>query len=119
MTDHPSYKWFLVATLFFVSLINYADRTAITALFPLLKSDLGFTDVGLGAIGLTFLWSYALASPFAGYLGDRIRIVLCSLVGWSVATLATGLVSSQSQLLGMRIVLGLVESMYIPAAIAL
>jgi predicted MFS family arabinose efflux permease len=116
------YKWLLVLALFFVSAMNYADRTAITALFTLLKSDLGFTDVGLGAIGTVFLWSYAFSSPFSGFLGDRVsrgRLVLWSLAGWSLVTLLTGFASSQWQLLAMRSALGLVEAMYLPAALAL
>src|SRR5215471_11857112 len=109
-----AYKWALVAALFFVSALNYADRTSITAVFPLLKSQLGFTDIGLGAIGSMFLWSYALASPSSGYIGDRFdrgRIVVLSLAAWSLATLLTGLVSSHGQLLATRVLLGIVESM--------
>ena len=118
----PQYKWLLVLTLFFVSTLNYADRTAITALYTLLKTDLGFTDVGLGALGSMFLWSYAFSSPFSGFLGDRVRrgrLVLWSLAGWSLVTLLTGLAATQWQLLGMRGALGLVEAMYLPAAMAL
>ena len=114
-------KWIYVAALFFVSALNYADRTSITAVYPLLRSQLGFTDVGLGAIGSMFLWSYAVASPFAGYFGDRFdrsRIIIWSLAGWSLTTLLTGLVDSPGQLLGTRVALGLVESMYLPAAYA-
>lgn len=116
------YKWVLVGALFLVSLVNYADRTAITAVYVLLKPGLGFSDVGLGAIGSMFLWSYALASPLAGYFGDRsnrTRLILWSLFGWSAATLLTGLVVSRWQLLGMRAVLGLAESLYMPAAMAM
>src|SRR5262245_17313774 len=120
-TASAASKWVLVAALFFVSALNYADRTSITAVFPLLKSQFGFTDVGLGAIGSMFLWSYAVASPFAGYIGDRFdrsRIIVWSLGAWSLATLLTGLVQSQGQLLATRVALGLVESMYLPAAYA-
>jgi MFS family permease len=116
------YKWVLVGALFFFNFINYADRTAITAVFSLLKRDLGFSDVGLGAIGSCFLWSYALASPLAGYVGDRMRrsrVLLLSLFGWSLATLLAGLATAQWQLLTMRVVLGLVEALYLPAAMAL
>jgi MFS family permease len=116
------YKWMLVALLFLTGAFNYADRTAITAVFPLLKTSLGFDDVGLGATGSLFLWSYALASPFSGYAGDRFdrgRIIVLSLAGWSAATLLTGLAVSQWQLLIMRAVLGLLESFYLPAALAL
>lgn len=122
LEQSPLYKWLLVLTLFLVSTMNYADRTSITALYSLLKTDMGFTDVGLGAIGSVFLWSYAFSSPFCGFLGDRVsrgRLVLWSLAGWSLVTLFTGLVVEQWQLLGMRGLLGLVEAMYLPAAMAL
>jgi predicted MFS family arabinose efflux permease len=122
LRSSPEYKWLLVLALFFVSGLNYADRTAITALYALLKTDLGFTDVGLGALGSMFLWSYAFSSPLSGFLGDRVRrgrLVLWSLVGWSLVTLLTGLAATQWQLLGMRGALGLVEAMFLPAAMAL
>jgi MFS family permease len=108
--------------LFFVSAMNYADRTAITSLYPLLKADLGFTDIGIGAIGSVFLWSYAFSSPVSGFLGDRVsrgQLVLWSLAGWSLVTLLTGFAAAQWQLLAMRSALGLVEAMYLPAALAL
>ena len=115
-------KWLVVALLFFVGLVNYADRTSITAVYALLKTDLGFSDVGLGAIGSFFLWSYAAVSPFAGHVADRTgraMLLVWSLAAWSTITLLTGLVTAQWQLLSMRVLLGIVESMYIPAAMAL
>ena len=115
-------KWLVVAVLFVVSAINYADRSSITAVFPLLKSDLGFTDVGLGAIGSMFLWGYALACPFAGFLGDRLsrRLVIITSLGlWSFITLLAGLVNAQWELLGIRFLLGAAEALYLPSAMAL
>lgn len=118
----PLYKWYLVGLLFLVGALNYGDRTAISSVFPLLRSDLHASDVGLGAIGTVFLWAYALASPFAGYLADRVsrsRTIVVSLAAWSAVTLATGLVTSLGQLLVTRLLLGLAEAAYLPAAIAL
>ena len=69
---HPHYKWFLIGLLCSAAGLNYADRTAITAVFPLLRVDLGMSDVALGATGTAFMWTYALCSPFAGYFGDRL-----------------------------------------------
>jgi MFS family permease len=115
-------KWLVVALLFFVGLVNYADRTSITAVYALLKTNLGFSDVGLGAIGSVFLWSYAVVSPFAGYAADRAGrapLLVWSLAAWSAVTLLTGLVTAKWQLLSMRVLLGIVESMYLPAAMAL
>lgn len=116
------YRWILVAALFLVSALNYADRTSVTSVYALLKTDLGFTDVALGAMGSLFLWSYALASPLGGYLGDRVsrgQLIVGSLAGWSLITLLSGFAVAPWQLLAMRVALGLVEALYIPAAFAL
>lgn len=122
MQNSPHYKWILAGTLFFVSALNYADRTSVTSVYALLKTDMGFTDVALGAMGSVFLWSYALTSPFGGYLGDRFargRLIIWSLAGWSLVTLLTGLAVLPWQLLAMRALLGIVEAFYLPAAFAL
>ena len=117
-----STKWVLVGVLFVIGMVNYGVRTSVAAVFPLLKTNLGFTDVGLGAIGSFFLWSYALASPLAGHLGDRFdrgRVVLWSLVGWSAVTVACGLVHTRWELLTLRVLLGIIESLFLPAGMAL
>jgi MFS family permease len=120
--DSPHYKWVLVAILFLAASLNYADRGALTAVFPLLRKDLGMSDMALAAIGSFFLWSYALFSPLAGYLGDRFSrsaLVTWSIVAWSVVTILTAFVQTTEQLLSMRVLLGIAESLYIPASLAL
>ena len=80
------------------------------------------SDVALAAIGSLFLWSYALASPVAGLLADRFsrsRLVVFSLLAWSLVTTLTAFSPSESFLLSARVLLGLSECLYLPAAIAL
>lgn len=116
------YKWFLVGFLILTGGLNYGDRGALTAVFPLLRDELGMSDVGLAAIGSVFLWSYAIVSPFAGYLGDRFsrrRVIVWSVTAWSAVTALTAWVASSNQLLAMRVLLGISESLYLPAALAL
>lgn len=118
----PTYKWFLLGVLFLVAAINYADRNAVTALLPLLRSDLGMSDSELAAVGSFFQWSYALAVPVVGYLGDclsRRSIVIWSLTAWSMVTALTGLAATGSQLLSMRVALGMTQAFYVPTALAL
>jgi MFS family permease len=115
-------KWKVLALLFAAGALNYADRTAITSVFPLLRQDLGLTDVGLAAIGSLFLWSYALTSPVAGVIADRFsrpRLIAISLAAWSIVTAATGLVTDSSQLFALRLLLGISECVYLPAALGL
>lgn len=101
---------------------NYGDRTAISSVFPLLRAEFGASDVELGAIGTSFLWAYAMASPFAGMFADRFsrsRIVAGSLAAWSLVTLITAFATSIGQILVSRVILGFTEAAYLPAAIAL
>jgi len=118
----PGYKWAMLALLFCVGGLNYCDRVALAAVFPLIRADLKMGDIGLGAVGSVFLWSYALASPFAGFLADRVsrsRLIVWTLTGWSLITIVTGLAATEQQLLLTRVLLGLVEAAYLPAAMAL
>src|SRR5487761_1124602 len=96
-------KWKIVAMLSVIGALNYGDRTAIASVFPLLRADLGLSDLMLAGIGSVFLWSYAVGSPVAGYLADRLsrtRMLLFSLVAWSVIMALTGFVYSGTVLLG-------------------
>ena len=116
------YKWLLVGMLFVVACLNYADRGSLNAIFPLLRKQLGMSDVSLAATSSIFLWSYALCSPFAGYVGDRFSrsaIITWGLAAWSLLMVLTGLARNESELLFMRVPLGIAESLYVPASIAL
>ncbi len=114
--------WLLVGLLWVVALLNYLDRQVIFSLFPLLREDLRLTDPQLGLISAGFLWVYAFASPFAGYFADRLghrRVVLFSLVVWSLVTALTGFARSFGELLTARALMGISEAFYIPAALAM
>lgn len=113
--------WAIVALLSFAYLLNYLDRQVVFSIFPVLRSELGFTDTQLGLVGTLFIWVYSLCMPLTGRLADvlrRDRLVIASLVLWSLATLCTGLSSSAPGFLFWRMVMGVTESLYVPAALA-
>lgn len=112
----------LVAFMWVAYFLNYCDRQAISAMFPVLKSDLGMTDFQLGLTGTIFLWVYGCGCPIAGQLADKFskrQLVVLSLMVWSLVTIATGLVTSAVMLLALRAAMGISESLYMPAAVAL
>lgn len=115
-------KWAIAVMLAFAAAINYADRAALSAVFAPLRSDLGLSDVQLGTLGSVFLWSYAACSPLAGFLADRVsrsRMVVFSLASWSLVCALTGFAQNFGQLIVARILLGVTECLYLPAATAL
>ncbi len=114
--------WWIVALLWGVALLNYLDRQVIFSLFPLLRADLGLTDMELGMLGTAFLWIYAAASPMAGYLGDRFGhrpVILLSLLMWSAVTVCVALAGGFRSLIATRALMGIGEACYIPSALAL
>jgi len=116
------YKWWVVFMLWFVCFLNYADRQAISSVFPLLTQQFHFTDVQLGWLGSAFAWVYAAASPLAGLAADRWlrrRLIILACVGWSCFTLATAACGGLTAFVVVRALTGLGETFYFPAAMAL
>jgi predicted MFS family arabinose efflux permease len=112
----------LLAFMWGAYFLNYCDRQAIFAMFPVLKGDLAMTDTQLGLTGSIFLWVYGIGCPIAGQLADRMSkrlLVVGSLAIWSLVTLGTGWASTAVILLVLRAAMGVSESLYMPAAISL
>ena len=116
--------WLMVALLLPVALLNYLDRQLVATMQ---KSIMGSVDdlktqAQWGHLLAWFKWTYALASPFAGYVADRFgrrHVIALSLFVWSADTWATAHATSYDQLLATRAIMGLSEAFYIPAALAL
>lgn len=122
LTAIRSYKWWVVAMLWCICFFNYADRQAIFSVFPLLKSEMGLSDVQLGVVGAAFMWVYALGGPLAGLIGDRVNrkaLILGGLIFWSLITIATALSRTYWQLVVFRALEGLGETFYFPASMSL
>lgn len=116
------YKWTVVAMLWSIAFLNYADRQAIFSLFPLLEKEMGLGPVELGLLGSSFAWVYGICAPFAGNFVDRIRrktAVLWGLQAWSIICSATALSRTFSHLLFFRAAEGLGETFYFPASMSM
>lgn len=116
------WPWLLLVMLWCVALLNYLDRQVIFSIFPLLQHDLRATSIQLGLCGTVFLLFYGATSPFAGAAADRYghgRIILLSLVIWSISSLFAAHVSNMPEMLATRAAMGLSEAFYIPAALGL
>lgn len=116
------YPWLVVALLWVVAFLNYFDRLLITSMRDPIVADFDINDAQFGLLTSVFLWSYGLVSPFGGYLADKYsrRMVIIFSVGvWSAVTLWNGYTQSFSEMLFTRVLMGVSEACYIPAALAL
>lgn len=120
--DRLPRAWLIVGVLWFVAALNYLDRIIITTMRDSLTQAVPMTDAQFGLLTSVFLWVYGLLSPFAGFLADRFnrsRLIVFSLLVWSLLTWLTGHARSFEELIVVRALMGLSEAAYLPAALAL
>jgi MFS family permease len=114
--------WLVVGLLWNVALLNYLDRMMIASMRTSLVASIPMTEGQFGLLTSAFLWVYAGLSPVAGYLADRVgrsRVIVSSLLVWSLVTWLTTLAHSFSELVAARALMGISEACYLPAALAL
>ena len=118
--QRPSYKWELLALLSCAFFFHQGDRAIFGVVLSAIKTDLHLSDSQLGLAGSVLFFVLALMMPVAGYLGDiwnRKKIIVCSILFWSAATMCTGLAGGLVAIIAFRSVATAGgESFYAPAA---
>jgi MFS family permease len=118
----PNRAWLTVGLLWFIGLLNYLDRVMITTMRGSIVAEIPMTEAQFGLLTAAFLWTYGILSPFAGFLADRFsrsRVIVISLFAWSFVTWLTAHATTYTELLATRVLMGVTEAAYIPAALAL
>ncbi len=98
--------------------MNYLDRLLLASVAPLIIKEFHLTTEAYGWLLSGLALAYALASPLAGALLDRLglnRGASLAVGAWSLCCAATSLVRGFGALAVARIGLGVAESAGIPA----
>jgi MFS family permease len=99
-------------------LLNYFDRGSLATAAPVLQGQLSLSSTQVGLLFSVFFWTYGPSQLVAGWLVHRfeLRVVLAAGVAlWALATALTGLAAGFPTILGLRLVLGLGESVTYPS----
>jgi MFS family permease len=122
MTATSRYKWIVVAMLWCVCFLNYADRQFIFTVFPLLGAEFHLTDVSLSVLSASFMCAYAIFGPLGGLASDylsRRNLVLGAVIFWSLTALLTTFVHRYLGLVAGVALGGVGEAFYFPAAMSM
>ncbi len=113
-----------LALLLGINLFNYIDRYVLAAVEPEIRAaffapgDANAMAVS-GLLGTAFFVTYMLSAPALGWLADRFSrwvIIGCAVLLWSLASGASGLAATFGILLFTRVLVGIGEGGYGPAA---
>jgi MFS family permease len=120
-TESNTLRWSVIAILSLGMVIAYVDRTNISVALavPEFKSLFNLTDAQRGQLNSAFFWSYAFLQIPAGWLVDRYGVkwpYAIGFLGWSLVSAATAMANSIGQLLSLRVLLGIGESVVTPAS---
>ena len=107
-----------------INLFNYIDRQVLAAVEPEIRhtffapNDPNAMAVS-GTLGSAFLITYMLSAPALGWIADRFSrwiIIGCAVMLWSLASGGSGLATSYTMLFATRVLVGIGEGGYGPAA---
>ncbi len=116
-------RWGILAMLFIITTINYADRATVSIAGPELSKTLHLTPVQMGFVFSAFAWSYVLAQLPGGWLLDRFgskKTYFFSIFLWSLFTLMMGGVgfltgaAAVAALFALRLLVGAAEAPSFP-----
>src|ERR1700732_1399848 len=108
-----------LAMLVVAGVINYVDRATLSVANLLIRDDLHLSIADMGYLLSAFLWAYAFAQLPSGALVDRFRprvLLTAGISLWSLAQVASGLVTSFGQFYVARLFLGAGEAPTSPTA---
>ena len=114
------FRWVICSVLLLGVTKNYMDRQVIAVLKGTLQHDLHWSEIDYGNLVSTFQLYYALGllllGGFIDTLGTRLGYAL-SMIAWSLASMAHGMMNSFHGFLIARRALGFTEAGVFPASI--
>ena len=117
------YSWYVVGILMLFYALSFVDRQIIALLVEPMKADLGLSDVEMSLLGgLSFAIFYTIFGIPLGRLADsysRRGLIAAGVALWSLMTTLCGFASRFSQLLLLRMGVGIGEAALSPAAFSM
>jgi ACS family glucarate transporter-like MFS transporter len=113
----PRRRLLIYFLLFFMSAINYGDRSALSIGGPAVAKEFDLSPIQLGYLFSSFLWTYFLMNLPAGLISDKFgtrRSTAFAVTLWSAATALTGATFSLWYLIATRMLMGIGEAFGFP-----
>lgn len=112
-------RWVIASVIAVGVIINYFDRINMSVATDPLTKEFHLSAGQMGILLSAFAWSYAILQIPSGALLDKIGVKwierICSII-WTVSCFLTAIASGQGLIILSRVLLGIGEAPYFPAA---
>jgi MFS transporter, ACS family, D-galactonate transporter len=108
-----SRRWVVVGLIFLGILISYVDRGNLGIAAGSIMRDFALTPAAMGLLLSAFFWTYGAFQIPAGALVDRLgirKVYAAAFLVWSLASAGIALSRSGTDILLLRLLLGLAEA---------
>ena len=116
-------KWTLLAFIAGIHVTYVVARSLLGVLAVPIQTETGLDNVSFGVLVAASFWTHAAFVPFTAWLGDRfnrVMLIACAALGWSVMTVLSGFSIGFWSLLTLASVAFIIpQSMFGPTACAL
>ncbi len=119
MESNWKHRYLVLAIMFSAYLLCYMDRMVMASAIPFIAQDFHLSPLAMGGVLSAFFFSYALFQIPGGLLADKFGsrpILTAGIAWWSIFTALTGAASSLTTMLGIRVLFGMGEGIFPPAA---
>lgn len=108
-------KYIVLGILFLTWIVNYLDKLSMNVAIIPISEEFRLNETQAGLVISVFFMSYAVMQLVGGYLSDKYgarRMILISVVMWSIFTILTGFVWSFVSLIIVRLLFGIGEGSF-------
>ena len=116
----PFLRYWIIALVFFATVINYLDRQTLSVVAPLLRDEFRMSNTEYSYAVFAFMLAYTIMNGVSGrvidLMGSRRGFILI-MIWWSAAAMAHSLVVGVFSLALCRLLLGAGEAGNWPAGV--
>lgn len=113
------HRYTVLMIMFATYLLCYMDRMVMASAIPFIADEFGLSPLEMGGVMSAFFFSYAILQIPGGVLADKFGsrpVLTFGIAWWSIFTAVTGWASSLSSMIAIRVIFGIGEGIFPPAA---
>ncbi|MGW6663492.1 MULTISPECIES: MFS transporter [Peribacillus] len=114
-------RWAILAFMFFLYVINFADKAIAGYAAVSITEEFGLTPLQWGLVGSSFFWSFVISNIFGSTLSDRFgtrKMITIMAISWTILQFGAFAITNLQLLIAYRILLGIFEGPFFATAIA-